>query len=731
MPTASDLYRAALKRARENAYTITVGTYDQMLKQYAATLDRLVGAGSASKLTRQQADELALEMKRFLLYISASSAQGAAASAQLTIEKVSEHHQAALRQIAGDTPIGNRLNNIQGDAFAIYRARNGTAADFETLMRRHARHAADDVDRLVEGMLLTGQSSETAKTQMARLIGANEPRLLQFMDARSAVRRGDLTPDEFRAMGFSPADFAGLKTLMYDARRITVSETNNALRETNRLALTRSPVVRAVKWQTSGAHGDTDECDVLEDANIYGLGRGMYPPENMPVGPHPHCACTAGAVDLLSPSEWAKPRPESGPPKFQGLAHSVKRLGLTGPAAARVREAARKAVRAGHVLSVDDVIEAAQQAAAGVVQTAKTVAAAVATPIARLGERLGEALRAGGAGIRGRSFDEQMASSGLGRAIQEQLGIGEVRYTFDVKAHKGLNGFHQSRQDYNGNWVGRIGLHSERWKMLKDTMKAFAAENADLDEIMKWMFSPGVEDASYWKLAGTMSKAQEAAVKNMGALRTIVHEYLHGVSGVAGRGGYSGLEKAIEEALVDYNAANTFARRAGKSWQNLNEYGQLVRNGLNSAYNSWVEGMAYIIRTFNPGDAGDAWAWDLVSMKGNGTSQTFGGASQFAKRVRAIADQIRPQMIALADEVAESGGEAAQEAAERWRREVTRLDNDRLVGLFFHPDTRGNIPSLIDDVKRDGLSPLHARVLEAQIQIVESAQAMSAAYERY
>nr|DAJ22917.1 MAG TPA: minor capsid protein [Caudoviricetes sp.] len=48
----------------------------------------------------------------------------------------------------------------------------------------------------------------------------------------------------------------------------------------------------AFKWQTSSAHPHKDICDLYANADLYGMGKGVYPKDKVPILPvHPNCMC--------------------------------------------------------------------------------------------------------------------------------------------------------------------------------------------------------------------------------------------------------------------------------------------------------------------------------------------------------------------------------------------------------------------------------------------------------
>ena len=55
--------------------------------------------------------------------------------------------------------------------------------------------------------------------------------------------------------------------------------------------------VVAFQWRLSSRHPHVDICDMYAEANLYGLGRGIYPKDATPRLPvHPHCLCHLAPV---------------------------------------------------------------------------------------------------------------------------------------------------------------------------------------------------------------------------------------------------------------------------------------------------------------------------------------------------------------------------------------------------------------------------------------------------
>lgn len=81
------------------------------------------------------------------------------------------------------------------------------------------------------------------------------------------------------------------KDLSYEALRMARTEVSIAHMEGLYSAGRTMPSYKGVMWCLSAAHPIADECDDLADADLYGMGSGVYPEGEEPVIPHPNCLC--------------------------------------------------------------------------------------------------------------------------------------------------------------------------------------------------------------------------------------------------------------------------------------------------------------------------------------------------------------------------------------------------------------------------------------------------------
>lgn len=90
----------------------------------------------------------------------------------------------------------------------------------------------------------------------------------------------------------------------YIADRIARTEIARAYGDGFFLRVKQNPNIVAVRWKLSRRHPKRDICDLYANADLFGLGKGVYPKDKAPTYPaHPHCLCdlseiVVGDVDM-------------------------------------------------------------------------------------------------------------------------------------------------------------------------------------------------------------------------------------------------------------------------------------------------------------------------------------------------------------------------------------------------------------------------------------------------
>jgi hypothetical protein len=101
------------------------------------------------------------------------------------------------------------------------------------------------------------------------------------------------------------------KQVDYNAQRLARTSITHGFRESQYRSAEKNPFVTAIHWSLSPEHyvrqvmrHGEDECDIYAKQNDYGLGRGNFPVDNVPLS-HPQCLCSTYAVIVKSLDEVA------------------------------------------------------------------------------------------------------------------------------------------------------------------------------------------------------------------------------------------------------------------------------------------------------------------------------------------------------------------------------------------------------------------------------------------
>jgi len=169
---------------------------------------------------------------------------------------------------------------------------------------------ADEVDDFLVSAVAEGMGAERGKLILAKRLARGDKDVLDALNRfGNRLLSGNIDDLEFSSMTDGDT-LQRARKLLYDARRIMVTEINTAYFEADRVATMRSPVVDLVKWQVSGRHfsipSSPDVCTLYYQGNYHGYGPGVFHPANLPSKPHPHCACSTIPV-VRPPAEWDNP----------------------------------------------------------------------------------------------------------------------------------------------------------------------------------------------------------------------------------------------------------------------------------------------------------------------------------------------------------------------------------------------------------------------------------------
>lgn len=326
-------YRRALLLARDHAYAVNRAGVERTYRAFAETLARLAAEDAGGVLTPSRAERLRREIDALLGELQRTLArQTEAAAARVAIDLVEIHRRATeqiARRVAPGVAIAAEWDRVPVRAIQAMLARPN-AATFQTLYARSIARAAPEIDTFLEAAVARGVGAGRAAKDLAGIIasrggvGADVADVRAFERAFRAVDTGTLHVGAgvldydalAEAYGLTDADVGALRKLLYDARRIQVTETNTAHRAANDAAMEESPLVLAAQLQLSGRHHVPDICDVLATQDAYGYGPGFYPVGMVPLAIHPHCGCYTGQAIFVRPADWGKPKP---PPRPLGI----------------------------------------------------------------------------------------------------------------------------------------------------------------------------------------------------------------------------------------------------------------------------------------------------------------------------------------------------------------------------------------------------------------------------
>ena len=340
-------YNEALYESRRR-FLAAGGPREQLLRQlyneYAGMLIRIQQEADDQVITAERAKRLRRhvrqEMRRLQERLVRSLGDGAHRAAQLA----ADGHQAGLTAASNAAGVGIDFDFEKVPRRALeqmmVRRGLGQSATFKTLIRRNVEEAAPDIDRAITSAVARGVSNQRLTKEIAHELARGNKELQEAL--------GNLGPRGGRTLQAIQEDIEvpegqlqRAKRLLYDARRIAVSEINTAYTEANRTSMVESPVVDLVRWKTSTRHdglaSSPDICDYFERANLHGFGGGLYHPGTAPANPHPFCMCWCRAV-LKDPEDWGSGNREVPEPD-EASAAGVKEVLAGAPGGRKLTDA--------------------------------------------------------------------------------------------------------------------------------------------------------------------------------------------------------------------------------------------------------------------------------------------------------------------------------------------------------------------------------------------------------
>jgi hypothetical protein len=242
-----------------------------------------------------------------------------------TLDYVERIHTTALKALIADEKlkVAFSFTGMKTDAFNnmfLKRGLNIVKSYVSVTKRNGSKEMVFQLERAIEESIRSGASWKKTQAEMARILAIGNDSIQEAL--KQVQDRKTFSIKSFK--GLDDETYKGIKTLLFDARRIANTEVLTAIHEGELEAARRNPIIKSIKWTLSGRHNalssSPDICDVYANADLYKLGAGQFYPDNAPSKPHPNCGC--GREFILRPFlEINKPKPA---PKAPGTISGLK-----------------------------------------------------------------------------------------------------------------------------------------------------------------------------------------------------------------------------------------------------------------------------------------------------------------------------------------------------------------------------------------------------------------------
>jgi hypothetical protein len=313
-PNWSSEYQKWLLLARTEYGVLVDEATELLYLEYADMIDAVVRDLGRGKITSDRADGLTRSIMARLRDLGERLGDSGDGFMREAAGLAAGGHAEGLAAASAASGVGTSVSftEIPDLALDLMASRRGFATTFRTLVNRHIEAMAPEVEAFVRSAVARGVSGTRAGQELAAMMSRNDPALLDVLEQLGP--RGGRTRAAIEAgITFTDEEMKQARRLLFNARRIAISETNNAFHEADTLAASESPVVSLLQWTLSGRHAglpsSPDSCDICAAADLHGFGPGLYFPAALPPLQHPFCLCGSRKI-LRRPSEWNKPKPE-------------------------------------------------------------------------------------------------------------------------------------------------------------------------------------------------------------------------------------------------------------------------------------------------------------------------------------------------------------------------------------------------------------------------------------
>ena len=169
---------------------------------------------------------------------------------------------------------------VRDEVLAFVREfRDANGLQLSDRLWRVSRGAREQVENAIERAIVEGHSAAQAARDLV-LRGQSVPQDLISKRGMAAVARIQREAGD--------ALLTGSMSPFFQAERVMRTEINRAYGETAIAAAAQHPDVIAVRFTLSPLHPEPDICDFHAEANLHGLGPGIYPIDDHPWPAHPN-----------------------------------------------------------------------------------------------------------------------------------------------------------------------------------------------------------------------------------------------------------------------------------------------------------------------------------------------------------------------------------------------------------------------------------------------------------
>lgn len=341
MPTPS-VYLDVLLRTRQFYLSdIRLGLEREYYRLFARMLLDLYADADRGAITAERAEAFEKSIKQRLgelanrLRRQLNGGESTAGLIRDTARLVGEGHAEAYAAAARST--GRSIAGVEATAvfnaipdrtIALMLAREraqGLSDSFKTLIQHRIRDLAPDIDAFLVSTVARGVSWQRSAVDLAKIMSRDNASVLKALE-NLGPRGGRLRNEIARTATIPDVDLRDARQLLHRARRIVITETNQAYQSADIVASRDSPVVDLLRWEVSGRHAtlpsSPDVCDVMMQHDS-GYGPGLFVPETCPSLLHPYCQCRTSKV-LRPASEWNDPKRAVVEPKRLSEAHAQR-----------------------------------------------------------------------------------------------------------------------------------------------------------------------------------------------------------------------------------------------------------------------------------------------------------------------------------------------------------------------------------------------------------------------